>query len=184
MVNHRKCETVLTLQDAAKGSKDTKEADDIANTIKGLIEDIDNKISVFTKDYETLEKASECRRKDIQEFSDEVIKHVETLSTEFERKLETERATQMNEIQGRKRNLLNMQNMLANCENLLQAAEDKCSKVQLLTLILKISKLRDESRTKLEDIKKNPSKLHTEVVIDETVKKCANIASLGELKQD
>lgn len=183
MVNHRKCETVLTLQDAAKGSKDTKESDKIASTIKVLIEDIDSKINMFTKDYETLEKASECRRKEIQEFSDKVIKHVETLNTEFDRKLITERATQMNEIQERKRDLLNMQNMLANCERVLQAAENKCSKVQLLTLIPKISKLRDESRSKLEDMKKKPTKLHTEIIIDETIKACTNIASLGELKQ-
>jgi hypothetical protein len=184
MVNHRKCETVLTLQDAAKGSKDTKETDDIAKAIKGLIEDIDSKINLFTKDYDILEKSSECRRKEIQDFSDKVIKHVETLSTEFERKLTSERETQMNEIQGRQRNLLNMQNMLANCGSLLQAAEEKCSKVQLLTLIPKISKLRDESRDKLEDIKKNPRKLHTEVHIDETITKCANIVSLGELKDN
>lgn len=182
MVNHRKCETVLTLQDAAKGSKDAKDTDNVVDEIKKLIGEIDSKVEAFTKDSEKLEKGSEIRREEIQEFSDKVIRHMDKLKTEFETKVSEDRETKMKIIQERRKVLINMQIMISHCANLLQAAEVKCTKVQMLSLIPKIEKLRDESRGKLDEIKKNPITLDTEVRINETIEQCANIESLGKLE--
>ncbi|XP_062580144.1 E3 ubiquitin-protein ligase TRIM45-like [Saccostrea cucullata] len=181
MVNHRKCETVLTLQDAAKGCKETKDANHIDNEIKMLIENIDSKIDFFTKDYEKLEKSSNNLSEHLQYYSENLIKHIDKLKSEFDQKLLKEQSKDTKAIQKRKRTLLNMQSMLSNCENILEAAEKKCSKVQLLTLIPKLSKLSGECRSKVDEMKKNPISLDREVLIDKAVEECMKIDKVGKL---
>ncbi|XP_061179291.1 E3 ubiquitin-protein ligase TRIM56-like [Saccostrea echinata] len=180
MVHHRKCETVLTLQDAAKKSFDKD--NNIDSEIEMLIQKIDTKVDILTKNYDKLEKDSETRGNEIQEFSDKLIKHLVKLKTEFETKVSETRDTTMQMIQERKQALIDMQTMLSHSEDLLQAAEEKCSKVQLLTLLPKISKLRDESRCKLEEMKKTPITLDSEVIIDKAIEQCATIETLGKLE--
>lgn len=74
-----------------------------------------------------------------------------------------------------------MQNMLSNCEGILNAVDEKCSKIQMLTIIPNLIKLRDESSAKLEEIKQNPITQNIEVVIDQRIEDCAKVESLGKL---
>lgn len=74
-----------------------------------------------------------------------------------------------------------MRVMLSNCERILSEVDEKCSKVQMLTLISKISKLRDESSSKLEEMKQNPIDQNIEVTIDKKIEDSAKVGSFGKL---
>lgn len=74
-----------------------------------------------------------------------------------------------------------MRIMLSNCERILSEVDEKCSKVQMLTLISKISKLRDESSSKLEEMKQNPIAQNIEVTIDKNIEDSAKVGSFGKL---
>ncbi|XP_061179336.1 E3 ubiquitin-protein ligase TRIM45-like [Saccostrea echinata] len=180
MVNHRKCETVLTLHDAAKEFTEGKY--DIINEIEMLIKNIDTKVDILTTNYEKLEKGSKICGNEIQKFSDKLIKHLKKLKTDFETKLTKICDTKLHTIQERKQALLDMQTMLSHCGDLLQAAEEKCSKAQLMTLIPKISELSDKSKSKLEEIKKSPITLDSEVVIVKEIEQCGTVETLGKLE--
>ncbi|XP_062602752.1 E3 ubiquitin-protein ligase TRIM56-like [Saccostrea cucullata] len=182
MVHHRKCETVLTLQDAAQKSNDKKENENMDSEIEKLIENIDSKVDMLSTSYDKLEKDCETRGNEIQEFSDKLIKHLKKLKTEFETKVSETLDAKMKMVQDRQQALLDLQTMLSHCDNLLQAAEEKCSNVQLLTLIPKITKLTNESEKKLEEMKKSPIILDLEVIIEKTLEQCATIETLGKLK--
>lgn len=183
MVNHRKCETVITLFDAAKSFKETSAntTESVVKEIQSLIEQFDVKIADCSKEYETLESATESRTKEIQEFSDKIINHADKLKSDFDLNLAEAKSKKMMEIQNRKKELLNMQNMLSNCEGILNAVDEKCSKIQMLTIIPNLIKLRDESSAKLEEIKQNPITQNIEVVIDQRIEDCAKVESLGKL---
>lgn len=86
----------------------------------------------------------------------------------------------MAEIQNRKKEISNMRVMLSNCERILNEVDEKCSKVQMLTLIPKIFKLRDESSAKLEEMKQNPISHNIEVTIDKNIEDSAKVESFGK----
>lgn len=71
--------------------------------------------------------------------------------------------------------------VLSNCERILSEVDEKCSKVQMLTLIPKISKLIEESNAKLESKKQNPISQNIEVTIDKNIEDSANVETFGKL---
>ena len=74
-----------------------------------------------------------------------------------------------------------MQSIVSNSELSLKAVEEKCSRIQLLSLIPKITKLTDEINEKLEIMKKDPITQNIKVIIDESIEECAKIDSIGKI---
>lgn len=164
-------------------SNDTcdKIKENLVNEAQILIDQFDLKINHCTKEYESLETTAGIRKKEIQEFSNRIINHAEKLKTNFDQKLAETKSKKMTEILNRKKEIANMRVMLSNSERILNEVDEKCSKVQMLTLIPKISKLRDESNTKLEDMKQNPISQNIEVTIDKNIEDIANVDTFGKL---
>lgn len=183
MVTHRKCESVVTLEDAAKSFKDTdsNDTEHVKDEIKSLIAEFDCKLNDSTKKYKELEATTERNEKEIKEYSDKMVNHVNKLREDFEKTLAEVQSKKMKDISNRKKELANMQSIVSNSEWLLKAVEEKCSRIQLLSLIPKITKLTDEINEKLEMIKKEPITQNIKVIIDDSIEECAKIDSIGKI---
>lgn len=162
-------------------SNDTCDKINEVNEAQILIDQFDLKINHCTKEYESLETTAEIRKKEIQEFSNRIINHAEKLKTNFDQKLAETKSKKMTEILNRKKEIANMRVVLSNCERILSEVDEKCSKVQMLTLIPKISKLIEESNAKLESKKQNPISQNIEVTIDKNIEDSANVETFGKL---
>jgi hypothetical protein len=102
------------------------------------------------------------------------------MKSEFLDKLSQSCDDTLKKSRERKDSLLNMR-MISNCQNLLKMAEEKCAYTQLLTLMSKVSRLRDETRDRLEEIKKCPMKMEVQVKIDKDFEDCVNCKCIGHL---
>lgn len=178
---HGQCKNVVTFLDAVKDPKNLTVIGEFGQKMENLIQKIDSRVEDLNSACSGLKTQNETRRQQIQEFSSKSLGHVDNMKSEFLEKLSQVRDDNLKKIRERKECLLNMRRMISNCENLLKLAEAKCTNIQLLTLIPKVSKLRDETKDKIEEIEKNPMTIDVQVNIDIDFEVCVNCTSLGHL---
>nr|XP_034307956.1 tripartite motif-containing protein 2-like [Crassostrea gigas] len=175
------CAPSAIVSDMKLDNKYTKTKESLVNEIQTMIDQFSIQVNNCTKEYELFETSAEIRTKEIQEFSSRLINHAEKLKTNFNQELAETKSKKIAEIQGRKKEISNMRVMLSNCERILSEVDKKCSKVQMLSLIPKISKLIEESNSKLENMKQNPISQNIEVTIDKNIEDSAIVETFGKL---
>lgn len=139
-VNHRKCENVLTIEDAAKKFRKTTSVDELKNDVITLLADLDIGLDSENMSFAKLKADNISQLKAYHDFWTKVQQQIDEMkkkqTKQYQKMIDAEKAKFESSIT----NLGNQKKTVANTKQILDVTEKEASNVQLMIEVRKVKK--------------------------------------------
>ncbi|XP_052080020.1 tripartite motif-containing protein 45-like [Mytilus californianus] len=143
-VNHRKCENVLTIEDAASKFRETDSEDKTKNDVSALLSDIDIVMQLERESLENLETRNISQLETYNDFWTNVQKKVDAMKQNQTKRYQMHFEEEKSKLETSITDLENKKKTVANTKQILEITVREASNVQVMIEVQKVKKQIDQ----------------------------------------
>ncbi|CAC5383658.1 unnamed protein product [Mytilus coruscus] len=149
-VNHRKCENVLTIEDAAKKFRETTSVDKLKNDVIILLADLEIILQSEKKSLSKVQEIAISQLKTYDEFWTHLEQKLDNMKKNQTKQYQMQFDTEKSKLEASISSLENKKKTVANTKQILEVTEKEASNVQVMIEVQKIKRQIDQHKLGLQ----------------------------------